>query len=551
MACKTLLVDRLPDRFRFRWVECQLNTLRQCYKKRDLIRALDSLPKDLESTYERILLQIPQEYADDAAVVFKALCCASRPILLEEAADIIAVDLASSSFDPEDRPNDPSSILAIFSTLLSAVEPPPDVLYEIRTYAKIFSYLQDLHQDQFDPSYLYLRSIREMHQSYLPCQPRERELCFSHLSVKEYLMSDGAPPPFRITPEDANATMARLCLVFLVSADLSLPFSTYASKYWLHHSRNSDQRKYFDLESLVQQLFDDANVVRLQSWIEFGAPLPKRLIPPMTMKPDATIEGRLFYASFLGFPSICRKFIANGANVDAVVQTVCLGALTGACLGGHKAIVELLLDHGAHPIPARETIYCTPLLAAFLRGDLDIVRLLLAKTVDADSGALRYALYTAVRFGVVEVVHLVLERGAEVNFRTPNYWAMPGALQRRDFTRLQEALQFTRANDSPVRAAIRGCHEQILRLLFKYGAELRFSFDKFDLRDVVRNPEGERILALVLAHVSRADVDSGMYDEKFEWACYWGPASVGQLFEAAGFGGRVVKWIKREPRVVG
>jgi hypothetical protein len=534
----------LSDGLRFRWVECQLNILRQCYKKRDLLRALDSLPQDLESTYERILLQIPREYADDASVVFMVMSCASRPILLEEAADIIAVDLASGSFDPQDRPNDPSSILAICSTLLSAVEPRSDVLGEIRRVAKAYSHLPYLHQDEFEISELYRRSRHEL--SVFPCRPRERELSFSHLSVKEYLESDGAPPSFRITPEDANATMARLCLVFLVSAELSLPFITYASKYWLQHAQKSDHQKYFDLESLVLQLFDDANVGRLWSWMEFGAPLPEHLIPRRMIRSEVTIEGRLFYASFLGFLSICQKFIADGANVNAVVQKVCVGALTGACLGGHKATVELLLDHGANPNPLRTVeplldslgypnpnaneFHCTPLSAACFRGDVEIMRLLLAKTVDIDFITLRYALYTAAAFGAVEVVQLLLDRGAEVNFRVrPSWW---------DRSHMHP-LFIVHEGESPIRAAICGGHEQVLRLLFKHGAELRRCLDGSLSMAVKVHPKAENMMALLLAHVSRADVNRGMYDEAFQWACSWCPESIIRLFEAAGFGDRV------------
>jgi ankyrin repeat domain-containing protein 50 len=533
----------LSDGLRFRWVECQLNILRQCYKKRDLLRALDSLPQDLESTYERILLQIPREYADDASVVFMVMSCASRPILLEEAADIIAVDLASGSFDPQDRPNDPSSILAICSTLLSAVEPRSDVLGEIRRVAKAYSHLPYLHQDEFEISELYRRSRHEL--SVFPCRPRERELSFSHLSVKEYLESDGAPPSFRITPEDANATMARLCLVFLVSAELSLPFITYASKYWLQHAQKSDQQKYFDLESLVQQLFDDANVGRLWSWMEFGAPLPEHLIPRRMIRSEVTIEGRLFYASFLGFLSICQKFIADGANVNAVVQKVCVGALTGACLGGHKAIVELLLDHGADPNPPivdrylhligspspnANKFHWTPLSAACFRGDVEIMRLLLAKTVDIDFITLRYVLFTAAAFGAVEVVQLLLDRGAEVNFRVRPFWW---------FRSRRHPLVIDDKGDSPLCAAICGGHEQVLLLLLKHGAEVGDCLKSALTTEALENPRAKSMIAQLLAHVSMADVKSGMYDVAFQQACSWCPDSIIRLFEAAGFGDRV------------
>jgi hypothetical protein len=82
---------------RFRWVECHLDDLRDTIQ--EVHEALDSLPQTLDETYERILLQIPPKKARYASVVFNLLSSALRPVTLEETAEVIAVDLASGSFD--------------------------------------------------------------------------------------------------------------------------------------------------------------------------------------------------------------------------------------------------------------------------------------------------------------------------------------------------------------------------------------------------------------------------------------------------------------------
>src|SRR5271169_3940105 len=88
---------------RFRWVVCQLDTLRTCLKRSALLKALNRLPKTLDETYDRILLQIPEEYQHDARVVFNLLAFSSRPISLGEAAEAVAIDVEQKEFDPRNR----------------------------------------------------------------------------------------------------------------------------------------------------------------------------------------------------------------------------------------------------------------------------------------------------------------------------------------------------------------------------------------------------------------------------------------------------------------
>ncbi|KIJ42505.1 hypothetical protein M422DRAFT_170991, partial [Sphaerobolus stellatus SS14] len=45
----------------FRWVECQVNTLRKCHRPYDVKKALISLPQTLDETYRRILLAVEEE----------------------------------------------------------------------------------------------------------------------------------------------------------------------------------------------------------------------------------------------------------------------------------------------------------------------------------------------------------------------------------------------------------------------------------------------------------------------------------------------------------
>ena len=59
---KTLIETTLVDGSdgMFRWVECQLDALRRCRTSEGLLKALNSLPKTLDETYERILQGIDE-----------------------------------------------------------------------------------------------------------------------------------------------------------------------------------------------------------------------------------------------------------------------------------------------------------------------------------------------------------------------------------------------------------------------------------------------------------------------------------------------------------
>src|SRR5436190_3423979 len=99
------------------------------------------------TTYNRILLEIPDQYRYEAQVLFSLLAFSTRPISLSEAAEAVAIDLKKGTFDLQNRLFDPGSILKICSALVSI-------------------------------SHYY------------------EELRFAHYSIKEYLLSKRAPPVF-------------------------------------------------------------------------------------------------------------------------------------------------------------------------------------------------------------------------------------------------------------------------------------------------------------------------------------------------------------------
>jgi Ankyrin repeats (3 copies) len=278
----------------------------------------------------------------------------------------------------------------------------------------------------------------------------EREIKFAHYSVKRYLESDRAPSAFRITAENANATVARISLIYILSVDLwashlrSYPFGRYAGAYWFEHAAVADERGLFQVDDLVIRLLSEGNVHRLQNAVDIRHPTYDIDIDLASCD---KIDDRLFLAAYLGFPKTCRALIGNGADINAPLGEL-PGAICGACLGGHFAVAKLLLDLGAKLDSQDQAIQ----IACSRGSNVDIVRLLLEHGCDS-SRALTYA----AAYGIVEhvqedheeVVLLLLENGAGVDGK-PNYSPLPLA-----------------ANEG---------NEGVVRRLLEYGANIDASY---------------------------------------------------------------------------
>jgi len=84
---------------RFRWVFCQLETLRHCLPA-SVRRILAELPETLDATYERILQEIPKSNRVHAHRLLQCLTVAVRPLRVEELAEVLAVDFDTSEGIP-------------------------------------------------------------------------------------------------------------------------------------------------------------------------------------------------------------------------------------------------------------------------------------------------------------------------------------------------------------------------------------------------------------------------------------------------------------------
>ena len=106
---------------RFHWVRCQLDTISKCTTEKAIDSALKTLPKDINETYERILLKIVgegEEIANTAEKILMWLVGAMRPLRLMELEETILIELGSMELNTSSRLIDPSDILTICGSLV-------------------------------------------------------------------------------------------------------------------------------------------------------------------------------------------------------------------------------------------------------------------------------------------------------------------------------------------------------------------------------------------------------------------------------------------------
>ena len=68
-------------------------------------RTLDELPESLDETYERVLREIKKPDRDNALRLLQCLVAATRPLLVEELAELLAVYVDSSDGIPKLNPD--------------------------------------------------------------------------------------------------------------------------------------------------------------------------------------------------------------------------------------------------------------------------------------------------------------------------------------------------------------------------------------------------------------------------------------------------------------
>ncbi|KAL8855435.1 MAG: hypothetical protein Q9178_007924 [Gyalolechia marmorata] len=446
---------------RFRWVVCQLDTLRACNKVSAIKRALEQLPPTLDETYQRILTAIEPNDIAEAYHILRWLSFAERPLLLEEVAEAAVTKADGGPIDPEDRLFDPFDVMRICKSLVSLSDDTLTICGKLTSG----------------------RFVR-----------------FAHFSVKEYLLSsrvlDGNAQMFHIDAQSSHQQIGQSSLSILLqnddsSRDQQPPLVRYAAEFWFEHFRKFESCTHDTsaFRTFLERLFVSSPGA-FQNWLLWYDVNIRRGhgLPAMARRLDSA-PSPLYYAAFLGLEDPVRLLLASSVDINAYGGRYGT-ALIAAASQGHESIVKLLLDHGAEVDAEGSSVFSTALSASSYFGYRSIAALLLDKgaTPDLRRHNDDTALELACEGGHKAIVELLIDRGSDVNLRRAGGYGFPlSAASERGFydivcLLLQKGADVNNQGghyQNALQAAASAGSEPIVQLLLDRGAHVNMQGGAF------------------------------------------------------------------------
>ncbi|OXV08909.1 hypothetical protein Egran_03325, partial [Elaphomyces granulatus] len=353
----------------FRWVHCQLDALQKLHRDKDIDMVLDDLPKDLDETYSRMLLQIPERTRRDAHLVLQWLSSSQRPLKLREAEEAVVFTRENPS--AHDCPVDPTRR---FPKLMDAA----NLLSGLVT-------ISSMDDQKFGAG-------------------QDRTISFAHFSAKQYLECERAiPAEFRLPPEvvDSHWAILKNCLDYIHYYESRLSgepdpkgyhLLLYVCKYWPQHAMGSYTSRG---EEFVQELTtlltkNPGPILTLSMRVALGH---KSIASHETLQSimrsrlnaqgcgksslgfDLESDFALHLATIVCEETLVKLLLDCGIDVDRdfVFRVT---ALHLAARGGYESVVNLLVQKGAN-IEAKDYYNATPLAWAIENGSIAVIELLL------------------------------------------------------------------------------------------------------------------------------------------------------------------------------
>ena len=336
-------------------MDCQLAYLADCFPG-NIQDILNRLPATLDETYERTLQEIKETKWEFAQRLLVCVTVASRPLLVEELAEILAFDFKSGAipkFHKDWRLKNPvKAVLSACSTLLSVV----DVETSLGT---------------------------------------SRVVQFAHFTVKEFLTSNRfAEKPgnisrrYHISMSAAHTFVAQACLGVLLHLDNNIAsrdlteflLAEYAAQHWFEHACFEGVSQ--DAVEGMKQLFDQTKP-HFSIWLSIHDPtVPSWKRHLRAQGPSSPCGTPLHYAAFCGLHNIAMILAiehpqdVNSQNFDGASSPLHL-----ALRMGHPDLARMLVEHGAD-VSAQDEAGLSVLHSAVENDHVDFAWMLVERGAD-------------------------------------------------------------------------------------------------------------------------------------------------------------------------
>ncbi|KAJ6538461.1 ankyrin repeat-containing domain protein [Mycena vulgaris] len=434
--------------------------------------ALNNMPDDLNSTYDRLMERINRQSEDDKKLALLTLAWvtnAKRPLRASELREALAVEHGTMELD-EYSLLDIDIILSVCAGLV--------IIDEADKRIRLVHYTTQKYLDGVQPI-VFPRAQTEITMT-----------CITYLSFD--IFSQNVHNPKKLFHQHS--------------------LLHYAVKYCLVHARGGPESDIQD--SILSFLKNSCVWLELWSW-KHG------------YKKGRKPAVQLWLAAAFHLAETCRYLIKEGDGDRVLLK---------AAAEGHIDMVQLLLDNGANSNPSwhvppdttwrsRWSRFHFPpvqlgmkdksaLKAASARGHAEIISVLLDHDADIDlGGRTGTALQIAAFYGHMQTVRLLISRGADVNIKAWRYGTALAAASVRNNYEIALILlghgAKVNANDGEYGSALQASsfagHREMVDLLIGHGADVNATGGLHgSALQAASSARHKEIISLLLEHVSLA-----------------------------------------------
>ena len=382
------------------WVSAVVDTLddEAGAPESDLDTIISTLPENVDTAYESILIQTPKNKQATLKAIFPIMLAAFRPPSTQEMNVALAVTKEGMQVD------------------MNSLLPRKAFRKWIRNLCGFFITVTE-HETTDDGEV-------------------QEQLFFVHESAREFLLlkysgQEGQGWRGSFEPAESHTLLARICIDFLrlvcnETCQELTEYESYAVESWFEHFQRATWNDDLRRQAATFMLNGDGTAQTYQSWIKKfrlarwreGGHRNEWLPWNFINKIDSESPAPFFLACHFGWVWLLEKIIPfrhfDWYHVNAQRNT----GLAVASSSGQVGVVKFLLPRVSSDIVDIEDYLAIPLKQAAVRGHIEIVQILLDAGANADyvAGSQEFtALQSAASADHFYIVQKLIAAGADVN----------------------------------------------------------------------------------------------------------------------------------------